>query len=646
MFIFVLQTVWLYISELAGKDIDIWIILKFLWFFAPKLIPLVLPLTILVTSLMVFGNFSENYEFAAMKSSGISLQRAMRSLMFFIVTLAITAFFFANNVIPYSEYKWQNLRRNIAQVSPSMAIVEGQFSSIGENFNILVEEKYGDRKQFLRNITIHEKNPDKPNLNTTVTKAVDGELTSEEGSNTLSLVLKDGNRYEDVQMKSAIKQRSRPFAKVHFEEYTINIDLTEFNNTDVDKENDLTNHNMYSAGELYREIDTLSRKYTRDIVLYGSNMYYRSGANKFRDTTKNKNRFIKDTTYSDVLDVFQPRQQSEILETALNNVKGTVQSLHSKQIEFKIKTKRLNKHEIAFHEKFALAFTCIILFFVGAPLGAIIRKGGMGLPMVVAILLFLTYHFIGIFAKNSAEDGTMHPFIASWLSTAIMLPLGVWLTFRATTDQGIVDIDSFLQRIGRLFGRKKELIPVETKTPQFFLTQQEKAVVLNRTDTQLKDILKNYRQYNYSEDVRLAALHELKLKGYDEIQLKMAGDFENTTYSDAERAFHSFSKLSKRAVVMSLSFIGFFVLFILSKVYFHPITILAEVLLILMVVSMLFFYIFVFRAIYFSEKFYDIIGKPNLSGSVILIRAFGPFIYGFIRKSAKKRMKEQLEMIR
>ena len=204
MFIFVLQTVWLYISELAGKDIDIWIILKFLWFFAPKLIPLVLPLTILVTSLMVFGNFSENYEFAAMKSSGISLQRAMRSLMFFIVTLAITAFFFANNVIPYSEYKWQNLRRNIAQVSPSMAIVEGQFSSIGENFNILVEEKYGDRKQFLRNITIHEKNPDKPNLNTTVTKAVDGELTSEEGSNTLSLVLKDGNRYEDVQMKISI----------------------------------------------------------------------------------------------------------------------------------------------------------------------------------------------------------------------------------------------------------------------------------------------------------------------------------------------------------------------------------------------------------------------------------------------------------
>jgi len=647
MFIFVLQTVWLYISELAGKDIDIWVILKFLWFFAPKLIPLVLPLTILVTSLMVFGNFSENYEFAAMKSSGISLQRAMRSLTFFIVGLSFLAFFFANNVIPYSEYKWQNLRRNIAQVSPSMAIVEGQFSSIGENFNILVEEKYGDRKQFLRGITIHEKNPNTPNKNTTVTKAVDGELTSEEGSNTLSLVLKDGNRYEDVQIKSALKQRSRPFAKVKFEEYTINIDLTELNNTDVDKENELTNHNMYSAGELYREIDTLSDKFTKDILLFGSNMYYRSGAHKFSDTNKiNKSRYIKDTVYTDVLDVFQERQRTEILETALNNVKGTLQSLNSKKIEFKIKIKRLNKHEIAFHEKFALALACIILFFVGAPLGAIIRKGGMGLPMVVAILIFLTYHFIGIFAKNSAEDGTMHPFIASWISTAIMLPLGVWLTIRATTDQGIVDFDAFIQRIGRLFGKKQELVPVESELPQFFLTQQEKAIVLNKTDTQLKDILKNYRQYNYSEDVRLAALHELKLKGYDELQLKMAGDYENTAYSDAERLYHKFSKLSKPAVFMSLSFIVFLILFIVGKVYFSKTETITQIPLFIALGSILLFYIFGSRAMHLNQKFYHLINKPDLAESMLLVRVVGPLIYGFIHRGAKKRMKEQLEMIR
>ena len=136
MFIFILQSIWLYISELAGRGLDLLIVFKFLWYVSPRLIPLVLPLTILVTSLMVFGNFSENYEFAAMKSSGISLQRAMKSLTFFIVLLSVFVFFFANNVIPYSEYRWLNLRRNIQQFKPAMAIAEGQFSQIGDDFNI------------------------------------------------------------------------------------------------------------------------------------------------------------------------------------------------------------------------------------------------------------------------------------------------------------------------------------------------------------------------------------------------------------------------------------------------------------------------------------------------------------------------------
>lgn len=454
MFIFVLQTIWLYISELAGKDLDIWVVLKFLWYVSPRLIPLVLPLTVLVTSLMVFGSFAEKYEFAAMKSTGISLQRAMRSLTVFILLLALTAFFFANNVIPYSEYKWQNLRRNIAHVSPSMVIAEGQFSQIGDNFNIKVGEKSGDRDQFLHDVVIHQKKPDRPNGNYNVTIADNGELASEEGSNTLSLILKDGYYYDEVITKDVNKQRRQPFVKSYFEEYTINIDLTEFNNTDVDKENELSNHNMYNLSELFVEIDSLSKGYTRDIKMFSDNMYYRSGVAKFNDDLVNS-RLVPDTVQS-VLDIYKPRQQSNVLSMALNNVRGTLQSINAKKTEFQIKTKRINKHEIALHEKYVLAFAVIILFFVGAPLGAIIRKGGMGLPMVVAVLLFLTYHFIGIFAKNSAEDGTMHPFIASWISTVIMLPLGVWLTYRATTDQGIFDIDSFLQRIGKLFGKKEE----------------------------------------------------------------------------------------------------------------------------------------------------------------------------------------------
>tara|TARA_R110002074_G_scaffold14788_1_gene50937 strand:- start:16246 stop:17802 length:1557 start_codon:yes stop_codon:yes gene_type:complete len=513
MFIFVLQTIWLYISELAGKDLEVWIILKFLWFVSPRLVPLVLPLTILVTSLMVFGSFAEKYEFAAMKSTGISLQRAMRSVMVFIGLLAIIAFFFANNVIPYSEYKWQNLRRNIAQVSPSMAIVEGQFSSIGDNINIKVAEKSGDRGQFLRDVVIHKKTSSRPNENTTVIIATEGELASAEGSNTLSLILKDGNYYEDIALTNRSKERTnKPFAKSYFKEYTLNIDLTEFNSADIDKENNFNNHNMYKVNELIPEIDKISEEYSDNIKLFTETMNFRAGVSKPKDSLSRKKE--KDSTYTAVLDAFDKAQGSKILETALDNTRGTIQTLEGKKKEYQNRTKVLNKHEIALHKKFVLGIACIILFFVGAPLGAIIRKGGMGLPMVVAIILFLTYHFIGIFTENSAEDGTMHPFWASWLSTFIMLPLGVWLTYRATTDQGVFDMDAFFQRFKFLKRKKKDSI--DTDEVPIILTQQEKALVLSRNNEQLKDIVKNYTQYKYSEDVRRAAIRELKNKGYSD----------------------------------------------------------------------------------------------------------------------------------
>lgn len=463
MFIFILQSIWLYISELAGRGLDLLIVLKFLWYVSPRLIPLVLPLTILVTSIMVFGGFSENYEFAAMKSTGISLQRAMKSLTVFIVLLAVLVFFFANNVIPYSEYKWLNLRRNIQQFKPSMVIAEGQFSQIGEDFNIKVDEKSGDNDQFLSNIVIHQKDAKRISGNHTVIIADNGELTSEEGSNTLSLVLKDGNYYSEVQSKDVEKRKREPFVRSYFEEYIINIDLTELNNKDVEKENKLNSQNMFNTNELRTEIDSQSQRYTNTVTAFANNMYYRAGMAKFYNKNKKNVIFNKsedslvfNATTDTLLHIFNVKHQASIVKLAVNNINSTLQSIESKKKEYVIKTKRLNKFEIALHEKYVLPFACIILFFVGAPLGAIIRKGGLGLPMVIAILLFLTYHFIGIFAKNSAEDGTLSPFIASWTSTIIMLPLGAWLTYRATTDQGILDMGAFMERITKIFKKKKD----------------------------------------------------------------------------------------------------------------------------------------------------------------------------------------------
>ncbi len=409
--------------------------------------PLVLPLTILVSSIMVFGDFAEKYEFAAMKSTGISLQRAMRSLIVFIVFLAGVAFFFANDVIPWSEYKSLNLRRNIAQLKPAIVIAEGQFSEVGD-ITIKVGKKSGDRGQYLDDIIIHKKNPLRTG-NFTVIKANDGELYSIEGSNSLSLILKDGNYYDEIQQRDAKKQQNKPFAKSYFEEYIINIDLTEFNNIDLEEEREVSNEKMYRINELRYEIDSLSKNYSEDIVKFSEGIYFRTGITTLDvgykpDTTKGE-------TPDAILDLYTKTEQAQILDLALNSVSGSLQAIESKKIDNQLKNKRLNKFEMALHDKYVIGFACIILFFVGAPLGAIIRKGGMGLPMVVAIAIFLAYHFIGIFAKNSAQNGQISPFLASWFSTFIMLPIGIWLTHRATTDQGFFNMDGITIPITNFF---------------------------------------------------------------------------------------------------------------------------------------------------------------------------------------------------
>jgi len=457
MFIFVLQTIWLYIGELAGKDLDAGIIFKFLLYFSPKLVPLVLPLTILLTSIMVFGSFAENYEFAAMKSSGISLQRAMRGLTVFIVFVSLIAFFFANNVIPAAEFKSINLRKNIAQLKPAMAISEGIFNDVG-NFNIKVNKKTGDNDQYLDDVIIHQKSTRVGNF--TVIKAEKGELVGSTESQVLSLILTNGNYYDEIQPTDPSKRVNKPFAKSFFKEYTINIDLSNFNNVDLSDENYRNSQNMLKVSELKQSIDSFSTTFNNDKKIFADVMYRRTGA-----TTVNMNYTPKDTTVAfenSVLEVYDPKTELQIVNLALGTINAGISNITVKEQEFKGSAKQLNKFEIALHEKFALSIACIVLFFVGAPLGAIIRKGGMGLPIVVAILIFLTYHFIGIFAKNSAEDGSMSPFLATWISTFIMLPLGIFFTYRATTDQGLLAVGNIIQPFSKLF-KKLGLIKKETK---------------------------------------------------------------------------------------------------------------------------------------------------------------------------------------
>lgn len=477
MFIFILQGVWLYIAELAGKDLDVMVTAKFILYYMPKLIPLVVPLTVLLSSIMVFGNFAENYEFAAMKSTGISLQRAMRSLSIFIVALGIGCFFFANNVIPWGEYNFYNLRRNIAKMKPALAIAEGQFNEIG-NINIKVDSKSGDRGQFLKGVVIHEKSNTRSG-NYKVIISEKGELKSSPDSSILQLELENGHYYEEIINKDVRKNQNKPHVKSYFKTYITNVDLEILNSDDLDEKNHTDRYNMLNVSQLSSVIDTLEQKQNNDYKALATTLFNRSTFSSLNinidtrrpiDSTTNDSIAEPDVSKLTVLDYYNTAQQIQILNLAVNSSNSAQQILDSNTKNLATKQIFLNKHIIALQDKFVLAFACIILFFVGAPLGALIRKGGLGLPMIIAIVLFLTYHFFGIFSKNSAEKGSFNPIIGSWLSTAVMLPLSIYLTTRATNDKGVFQFGMLLLPFKRLFNteQKLQLSESDTKTYNFY----------------------------------------------------------------------------------------------------------------------------------------------------------------------------------
>jgi lipopolysaccharide export system permease protein len=638
MLIFILQSVWLYITELAGKDLDIDIIFKFLVFVTPRLVVLVLPLTILLASIMVFGGFAENYEFAAMKSTGISLQRAMRSISVFIFGLSILTFFFANNIIPAAELSFHNLRRNIAKVKPAMIIAEGQFNQIG-SINIKVDKKSGDRGQFLKNVLIHQKKGNLPG-NHTVYASLDGELASSEDSNVLQLVLQNGNYYDDLQPKELEERRKNPNIKSSFETLTLNIDLAEINNVDFDEQNnDITKYTMLGVRNLNYTIDSLNVEQNKEYDAFAVNMYNRSTASTLKsnvDPAEDKE--FDDATF---LNLFDTKKKVQLIDLAINSINSTNQIITIKQKSFFESQKKINKHVIALHEKFALALACIILFFIGAPLGALIKKGGIGLPIMIAISFFLTYHFIGIFAKNSAEDDSLNPLIATWLSTVIMLPISIYLTSRATKDRALMDLDSLLLPIKHMVNGKRDEDDIGLQTFEENYSAYNK---LNEySDQKLIDLLKNYRQYDLDRSYKNTALKILNGRGVTEQELRFGGNLVNETFESALRYKNNYRENSRMGLFLYIIALVFDLSGAILNNNGFPV--LGKTLIGIGVLATVLFLISFAKTLSNQTNFYKVLGHKIMSNSIVFI-ILGIPLYFLYYLYLNRKMKEDLKQIR
>tara|TARA_B110000037_G_scaffold141503_1_gene159952 strand:+ start:2582 stop:4495 length:1914 start_codon:yes stop_codon:yes gene_type:complete len=636
MMIFILQSVWVYISELAGKELEIEIILKFLLYVSPRIVVLVLPLTILLASIMVFGGFAENYEFAAMKSTGISLQRAMKSLSVFIVFLAVISFFFANSVIPLAEFNFYSLRRNIAKVKPAMAIAEGQFNQLG-NINIKVAEKSGENGEFLKDVIIHQKKGSY-NGNFTVIKSKTGEFVSDETSNVLQLILFDGNYYDEIQSADYTKRtKNRPQVKSTFDKYIINIDASQFNDIDFSKKESITKHTMLNVVDLDTAIDSLYTKRGIQLTNFSKTMLKKT--NQYALNLNYKTCELDSLTeVVDILNLFSDRKRIQLIELASSSVEKAKKDLKSKSRTMLISQVNINKHIVAFHDKFALGLSCIILFFVGAPLGALIRKGGIGLPLIIAILIFLTYHFISLFAKNSSEDSSIDPVLAAWLSSLILLPFSIYLTSRATKDRALVDVDSILIPLKQLVVSKSDTTLINNQ----ITTSEEVAELDTYENDKLIDVVKNFRQHNRSLNYKQTALAVLNSRGISELELKMIGNLSNLNYESAAQHYIDFKENSKLGLALNIVTITLGLGGAILNNNEFPV--IGKILTTIAIVSLIFFLIVFQKTISKQSDFYKLIEIKFFKKSFVSILLGMPLFYLY-RMYFIKKMEEDLNKI-
>ncbi|MBP6127436.1 LptF/LptG family permease [Flavobacterium sp.] len=456
-FIFVLQSIWLFIAELAGKDLDFMTIFKFIFYYSPIMVPLVLPLSILLASIMTFGSFAENYEFAAMKSGGISLGRAMKYLIVCSVLFSGIAFLFANNIIPEAQYRFINLRKSIIQTKPAMAIGEGQFSKIGTTTSIHVEKKSGENGSFLEGVTMHMKKGEFGTV-TTVIKAKKGVLKSDESTNLLQLDLLDGNYYEDIQPKKFEERDKLPFAKSSFKKYTVTIDLAKLNGASDEGAEIVNAYNMLNMSELKYTIDSLQKTFNKDVASYSDNLdkSAESLAMVYNVPVSSSVVVPKKIKISDdLLDLFPTDKKAMVLDVAKNNINNTIFTLDGYKTDLEFKQNNINDHWIGYYDKILIAYSCLLMFFIGAPLGAIIRKGGLGLPIVFAILIFIIFNFANTFGKKLAGQDAIPPFIGVAAGALILTPFAILFTYRATKDMGLtIDLDWLITPIKKMFTKQ------------------------------------------------------------------------------------------------------------------------------------------------------------------------------------------------
>lgn len=433
-----MQFLWKHVDDMIGKGIEAFVIMKLLFYASASFIPLALPLAVLLSSMMTFGGLAENQELMAFKSSGISLLRVMMPLIFLMMFLAVGAFFFSNTVIPKANLKFGSLLWDVQEQKPALDLQEGIFYNQIEGYSIRVAKKAPNG--IIKDVLIYDHT--RGQSNNVVIRADSGRMFTTPEEDYLILNLFNGERYEELTDKQE-NGKHFPHTRMKFNDYSIRFSLSGFN-LDRTKEA-LFKHHYQMLG--FKELNHFTDSLKTELKERQKRMkdYLKPYFRQFRDSAffTGESRDMSYSTHPDSLATLDTPDASRILDLAhgmAESVNGVLNVHSGRMANLK---EHIAEYTIAWHKKITLAFTVLILFFIGAPLGAIIRKGGLGLPAIASIVLFLIYHVVSITGRKMAEDYVMITWVGVWLPVMVLFPIGLVITFLANRDVNIFSKDTY-----------------------------------------------------------------------------------------------------------------------------------------------------------------------------------------------------------
>ncbi len=460
LFIVLMQFLWKYVDELVGKGLEISVIAELFFYAAVSMVPMSLPLAILLASLMTFGNFGEKFELTAMKASGISLLRVMMPLIILVSSISVGAFFFQNDVLPRAQVKMWTLLFSIKQKSPETEIIPGVFNSQIPNYNVFVKDK-DQNTGMLRGVMIYGVSGG--GANATILVADSAHLSLTKDRRYMFLHLFNGEQFENLR-EQLPGDRNVPFRREEFLDKQVLIPFdVNFNRLDDDQMR--KQYVGKNISELRQTIDSVSAKVDSVGDVYAVELQMLRYGGLTKDIERGTNKPMpyrpvampaKVPDLDSILAAMPANQASDLLQTARRSALLKADEYEFKSLNMAEENKSIRRHQIELIKKFTLSVACLIFFFIGAPLGAIIRKGGIGTPLVISVLLFLVYYIIDNTGYKMARDGRWPVYVGMWISTAVLAPLGIFATYKAMNDSVLFSKDAYMHLLRRIFGLRQK----------------------------------------------------------------------------------------------------------------------------------------------------------------------------------------------